>query len=582
MSQNKSYKRILILSLPLLALSTLVGCNTTKYDKKSTIYIEPFSGSGFGYKWIEELAARWKQESGYNYNVLVDPSSVYMAGTQLDQIASGISKTDIFFGGEPEYKAGIYKGYFEDLTDLLDVKPDGESGMTIKEKISDWNTWQQVGAKAVYDKATDTFSSEGMYMLPYTVTISGLIFDYDSFVEKGLLTKAENTDAVKAELTAQGISYHVSGRDLVFDSSTSASNYASGETIMRAGKDGKYGTYDDGQPITMSEFETMRNKIAALGGKPYIFSKQGLYTDSINIAAASQVAGLDGYYGLSKFDSNNKEVEMYNGDKKVIKWENGNEVYKMKGIKESVDFINDNFFANKDYYMIANQVSGSQNNFINGLIGGGTFYGLIAEGNWFENEASESFNAAYKRGGKAFGEYDLRFMLTPEFDGQKGLDGEGHGTMMSGAEYGAIVVRKQEDADKLAAIKSFLTFALKNDNLAKVNVDTGLIWGYKYTIPQELTSNMTVFQKNCYDLYHDTDNVKILSWRTDRLSCPFIYSSKDINTSGTIIPCGKSGFHPSSELLNGSSVATIVDKIRNNYTAEQWADIVNQTKTFLG
>ena len=155
-------------------------------------------------------------------------------------------------GFTSDEELSVYDLLFSDNLNKDDIKTIKKVAVDllakIKEKISDWNTWQQVGAKAVYDKATDTFSSEGMYMLPYTVTISGLIFDYDSFVEKGLLTKAENTDAVKAELTAQGISYHVSGRDLVFDSSTSASNYASGETIMRAGKDGKYG-HDGSEPF---------------------------------------------------------------------------------------------------------------------------------------------------------------------------------------------------------------------------------------------------------------------------------------------------------------------------------------------
>lgn len=575
-----SKKYLFVLAFPVLVIGSLTGCNS-KYNAKTTIYIEPFSGSGFGYKWIEDLAAKWKEETGYTYNVLVDPSSVVFASTQLDQIASGISKTDIFFGGEPEYKAGIYKDYFEDLTDILDVKPDGESGKTIREKISNWDTWQNVGAKVVYDKSTGEFSNEGLYMLPYTVTLSGLIFDYDSFEEKGLLIKAENNDEVKGELTAQGITFHTQGNSLVFDSSTGATNYASGDTIMRAGKDGKYGTYDDGQPITMSEFDTLRNKIAALGGKPTVYSKQGLYFDASNYALMAQIGGVEQYNALVSFDTNGQELQFYDGSHGPVTWENGYKAYHGKAIKDASEFFYNNFFANKDYYRADNYVNDAQSDFITGLLGGKTFYGFINEGNWWENEAAELFNSAHKNGGKAFGEYDLRFMLYPEFEGQKGLDGNGHGSFMSGPEYGAIVVRKQQDAEKLEAIKSLLAYILRNDSMAKVNVDTGLVWGYDYEIPQEMRSQMTLFQKNCYEIYHDFDNVRILCHRSDKLSCPFTYSAKDINNPNTIVPVGKTGQTVIGAFQAGSDLNTVIDRIHSNYTPEKWAEILQQTKDYL-
>ena len=576
-------KRISVLGLliPVLLVTPLCGCSTNSFDSKTTIYIEPFSGSGFGYKWIEDLAAKWKEETGYTYNVLVDPSSVVFAGTQLDQIASGISKTDIFFGGEPEYKAGIYKNYFEDLTDLLDVKPDGENGKTIREKISNWDMWQKVGAKVVYDKETNEFKNEGLYMLPYTVTLSGLIFDYDSFAEKGLLIKAENTDAVKNDLTEQGYTYHLEGNNIVFDSATVPTNYEEGEIIMRAGKDGKYGTYDDGQPITIAEFEELRNKIAASGGKPVVYSKQGMYFDSSAYAIIGQIGGDEQYEALVSFDTNGKELPLYDGSSTAITWENGYQAYQGIAIDKGIEFLYNNFFSNKTYVKADNYVNDAQSDFISGLTGGSNFYGFIEEGNWWENEASELFKSAHRQGGKAFGEYDLRYLLWPEFEGQKGIDGTGHGTCMSGPEYGAIVVRKQDDADKLEAIKSLLSFVLRNDSMAKVNVDTGLVWGYDYDIPNELRANMTLFQKNCYEVYHDFENVKILCHRSDKLSCPFTYASKDINNPNTIIPVGKSGQTIVGALQSDTSLETAIERIHGNYTKSKWDEIISQAKDFL-
>ena len=574
-------KKHILFVLFSLVVPSLTGCGGTTFDAKSTIYIEPFSGSGFGYKWIEELADEWKKESGYTYDVLVDRQSVYMAGQQLDQIASGISKTDIFFGGEPDYNPGIYKGYFENLEDLLDVRPDGDGTKTIKEKIKDWDTWQKVGSKVTYSEAADTFSYNGMYMLPYTVTISGLIFDYDSFEEKGLLIKAENSDEVKSALDLQGISYHIEGKNLVFDSSTSPTNYTVGRTIMSAGKDGKYGTYDDGQPITISEYNELINKILASSRTPFVFSTQGLYTDTISLPLLAQLQGTPVYNALCTFESG-EEIELYDGTKKEITWENGYEVYKSKGIQETVQFLNDNFYDKKTQKAsVSNQVSMAQSKFINGLLDDSNFYAFINEGNWFETEASESFKAAKKRGGKGYGEYDLRFLMLPEFEGQKGKDGEGHGSFISGPEYGAICVRKQEDAEKLKAIKSLLSFVLRNDNLSKVNVDTGLVWGYEYTIPEEMKSNMTLFQRNCYDVFHDTENVRVLCHKTDRLASPFTYASKSFNNSGTLLTVGKNGMTISGALQNGYSQSEIVNTMRTMYDSTSWKSVINEAKFFL-
>lgn len=579
--RQKSIKKLTFLTMPLVAISLLAGCGGGSFDPTTSIYIEPFSGSGFGYTWIEDLAAEWKAETGYQYNMIVDSSSVDMAKTQLTQIESGVSKTDIFFGGEPFYKEGIYKGYFENIEDLLEVKPDGEGGKTIKEKITNWDMWKTVGAKATYNKDTGEFGTEGMYMLPYTVTMSGLIFDYDSFEEKGFLIKAENNNATKEELTAQGISFHAEGQELIFDSSTSLTNYTAGRTIMRAGKDGKYGTYDDGQPVTLAEYNNLIQKIAATGAKPYVFSSQGDYLDQFIASMLVEQCGSDLYDALIKFNSNGKEIEMYDGTSKVITWDNGYEAYKTKYLEEVLKFASENFFS-KEYAHIANQVSFAQNNYINGLIGGGEYYAFINDGNWFENEAAETFKAAAKKGGKQFGKNDLRFLLTPSFDGQKGIDGTGKGSFIAGPEYGAIVVRKQEDAKKLEAIKSFLSYVLRNDSMAKTNVKTGLIWGYDYDISDELKSEMTIFQKNCYELYHDTENVRVLCHTTDKLSCPFSYSSRDFIGTNAILPAGANGQTPCSSLRLKIPYLTVTESIRNNYTKETWDRIIEQAKTQLG
>ncbi len=586
MEKRNSKKAIILGVLSAMSVLALTGCIGKKVDSKNTIYLEPFSGSGFGYTWIQDLADEWAEETNSSYKIKVNTSSVDMASSQLEKIASGTSKTDIYFGANPEYKAGLYKDYFEDIGDLLDVKPDGETGMTIRDKITDFTTWKKVAAKVVYNKETNEFGYDGFYMLPYTVTLCGQIFDYDLWEEKNWLTFANPNDtAVASALTEQGIQYTKSGNFAIFQGSTNPTNYEQGDKIATPGKDGKYGTYDDGQPITFAEFNTVMAKIQATSGStPFIYSIQGLYLDSYILANMSQIAGLNTYHALCEFNSLGQPIEMYdstasNPHFETITWDNGYKAYQAKGIEESVQFVYDNFYKTRDKYFRCNDVSAAQDKFVAGLIGQGGTYALINEGNWFETEAAETIKAASKKGGdKQYGQYDFRFLLNPVFEGQKGIDGEGNGSFMCSPEYGAIVVRKQSDADKLAAIKSFLTYYLRNESLAKSNVACGVIQGYNYTIPEELKSQMTVFQRNCYELYSDKQNIKVLSHVTDKLAAPMTYASASVLNNSNILPVSSMGSVSNYLLDTSNSVSGVMNRIRNNYAPAAWEQMLEEIK----
>ena len=149
---------------------------------------------------------------------------------------------------------------------------------------------------------------------------------------------------------------------------------------------------------------------------------------------------------------------------------------------------------------------------------------------------------------------------------------------MCSPEYGAIVVRKQNDADKLAAIKSFLTYYLRNESLAKSNVACGVIQGYNYTIPEELKSQMTVFQKNCYELYSDKQNIKVLSHVTDKLAAPMTFASASCLSNSNILPVSNKGSISNYLLDTSNSVASTMNLIRNNYSLAAWNQMLEEIK----
>ena len=111
-------------------------------------------------------------------------------------------------------------------------------------------------------------------MLPWDESIVGMVFDYKTFVENGWLNYASEDD--KAALSTQGITYTENNGVLYFASATGKVNYAVGDVLLTAGKDGKYGTYDDGQPTTMAEFDDMLGNIAYGNKKAKTFLYSGL------------------------------------------------------------------------------------------------------------------------------------------------------------------------------------------------------------------------------------------------------------------------------------------------------------------
>lgn len=573
---KKWFALVSIVALCVISCVSLVACNK-KIDTQYTIIIEPFSGSGFGYQWIKDLANEWSAKNG-TYKIIVKENSTALSGTQLDQIASNNTNTDVYFGAEPSYSSGFYKGYFEDLSDLLAVSPDN-NGVTIQDKIIDFETWQKVAGKLSYDSTTDSFTTSGCYMLPYSVTMVGMVYDHDLWVEKNYVNFAENNAEVKAQLAAQGITYQASGKRLVFVSSTGTTNYSQGDYILTAGKDGKYGTYDDGQPQTMDEFVTLLNRIVAANGKGFIYSSMQEYASSLTLSYLVQYAGLNAYSALSTFNSNGNEIALADGTNVAIDWTNGYLAYSMNGIADAVNFTNDYFGPSSKYCTRGNYVSDAQDKFINGGLGNSTYNAMIVEGNWFEFEAAESLKSAGKQqAGKGYGQVDYRYLLMPDIDGQKGIDGNGHGSVFAAPETGAIVVRKQQYPEKLAAIKDFLAYTLTDKALSETTAKTGLIRGYKYSLTDAQLANMTPFQRTSYQIYQDTANVKVLTYATDRLTTPFAYAANGFYDG--ILPVGTTASVVDA-LRNGQSVETIISKIQNNYSKNTWEGFLSGIKNSL-
>ncbi len=457
---------VLMVGAMLLPMAACGGGEDDQYKGRKEIAVSYYIGE-FGDEWLKTLATEWNDSQTEYY---VKPyTNMNLSNINCTDIRSG-SKYDIFIGEDCNYQA-LYKGnYLEDLTSFLSVKPDGESGKTVGGKISNYDSWMNV-AKS---------SDEKVYVLPYNLAPCGLIFDYERFQANGWLM----TD---------------------------------GSGNVTVGKDGVAGTYDDGQPATMAEFKTMCNRIMSSVGDN-VFMYMGAvapdYLNNIFYAYMAQMMGEETYNLFMDKDTHGQEAQMDDGSSQAFGISEGHKAFQMKGVKESMQFMVD-YFGNSNYVNTATMTDRSitvDNCHTKFIMEGNTQPAFLVEGNWFENGSRSLFASL----GIEYGSKDYRYMMLPSAEGTRS-----HVFSQTG---GGIIVTKQDDANKCAAIKDFLAYMLKDDNLARTTAMSGMMWNYDYNLGAQ-RSQMTKFAQNTYDMMHDTQNVSVRSVFLETTATPiYCYS----------------------------------------------------------
>lgn len=526
----KKFKKLVTMALALVmsaSVSLTAGCgkkdDSADYGDKKEISVSLYFGE-FGVDWLKKIAKEWNDSTTSNYYVSVSDHK-NLSSTVVKDIQTGTNK-DVFIGHDANYQALYSGGYLEDLTDVLSAKPDG--GMTVREMITDYELWEKV---AVKDGKT--------YAIPFDLSPMGLVFDYDKFKENGWLV----TDA---------------------DGSVSA------------GKDGIKGTYDDGQPTTWAEFDAMLAKISLKTSD--IFSYMGSvhpeYVNNVVYAYMAQYMGEENYTKFIEHDTKGAEVKLEDGSMASFGIDDGYKAVTMDGVKKSMGFVSD-YLANSSYVKDRTLTDGSfnvNNSHVAFLEGESVF---LVEGNWWENGSKSLIESLVKYGGKKFGEADYRYMLLPAIEGQNSAADQSYIFSQTG---GAIVVPKNKDAEKVKAIKEFLVYMLKEENLVRSTLETGLLWNYKYTISDADKAKMTKFGRNVYEMFHDEDHVTVRSFYLDCASVPYYaYSGAGCQALYT----SKNGqiYIVQAYVDAKKNLDTLYTNVVN-YTQSNWAGFIRQVKGF--
>lgn len=518
-------KKIVIPLLIAAMTCSFVSCGKDKeyekYGDKQEIRATVYWGE-FGYQWLKDLANEWNEKTDSNYYIKVTGDS-YLATQIISHVKSG-STYDLYVCSDSGFQTIFNSGLLEDLSDLLPQSPDG-NGVTVADMIPSYDTWRGLAG-----------GEEKMYLLPYAISPTGLIFDYQKFYDNGWLM----TDS---------------------DGSVSA------------GKDGIKGTYDDGQPTTWAEFDSLLRKINMTTNEVFCYmgATNPEYINNVAYAYLAQYLGEENYKAFLSHDTNGKEVKMTDGSMRAFDITEGYLTTEMDGMKQMLSFVK-NYFLNTSY--VANKaltdtsyaVDASHMSFLSGDAA------YIVEGNWWENGSRNLIESYKALGGYDYGEGDYRYLLLPAIEGQATPSNKSVYFSQSG---GSLVVPYNKDREKIAAVKDFLLFLLQNDNLTKVTIDTGLIWNYKYDIDAESRTKLTKFMQNTMDLKNDP-NVSIHSFFLDCASTPiYAYSRLD----STALFRGKNTELCIPRMLRDSSVDKAYEEI-NTHMSEKWSGYLDTAKSY--
>lgn len=483
-------KLLLILLSGVLALGTLVGCapssegGQTIDSNKTQIYFSVFDG-GYGHQWALDAAEEYNKTDD-KFQIIIKPNKDEWNVTS-SQLEAGTCSYDMFVG-KPDIRQGAAMGWLEDLSSIYTTTPEGES-KTLGDKVRDRDE----------DFLHKAYQVDGKYYgIPFTDGFNGFIYDHEVFLQNGYLIGENGTPIT------------------------------SPTQKLSVGRDGEAGTIDDGHPKNLTEYEAMINKIKK-DMKVYLWTgKFPYYILPLFHSIVAEYNGEDAYYLNFSFDGKYKEP---GSDTEItIMPEKGYEVFHMQGRLKALEFY-DNYMFDPDYYHPDSAKSTSHTDVQQTYVYGNALKdedtnnepaAFLYEGIWWENEAKAKFNTLensahpeYK-----FGTRDYRMMMLPLMDDKQAENGYYLACMDTQTLY----VKKQDDADKLEAIKKFIVFLHTDAQLKQYTSMTGGLRPFEYTLTGDEMKGLTKFTQNMWAIYND-DNVHFLRYDLNKYMSDVAYSA---------------------------------------------------------
>ena len=540
---------------------------------KTKILVSLYAG-GHGTAYFEKLVADFMaKHPEYNENYWIDyvPEKKHPALVE-EELKENPGYKQMYIMAQNNIVSLAYQGLLEDVSDVVGSKVNGEE-ITLKDKMFRYDEW-----KNIY-----SVRGEGLYAMPYADSIGGWVYDHQMFLDNNWYSYAGESDL--ADLEAQGITYTDEEGKLYFVSSTGSTNYKEGDRILTRGKDGKFGTYDDGQPITEKEFDDMVKKIA-LTTKPFISSGQiGSYAQYTISSIVGQIGGVEEWETYFTYDSKGKPVKLVDGTEEAINIHNGYKVSGMESIYKAYEWVA-KYFDSRDPVKAKYTHPATADGAVNHYDAQSLFLlgykneetnprsAMLLEGAWWEYEARGTFNALGERDvERGYGARDYRYMLLPNFDGQVNEK-----SVMTAGESGVMIVPHDTNAERLEVTKAFLGYMASDEAVKTFTKITGCPMPYDVEFTAADNAELTPFARNMAELYYDSENIDVVRPNFAMLWSPLGYTS-DRNHDGYFLPrINDMEQAQPYKTVRTYSLAQIKNGLAAFYNAKDWATYVKQAQ----
>lgn len=533
---SKIFAGILALGL---SVTSFVGCGGQVVEQSdvpsnpeaTVIYMSVYSG-GFGSEWARKAATAFNN-SQTDYFVSILPDNKDDLSTIQSKIESKTTQADVFMAAN-DIEEMANRGLLMDVSDLY-TETDA-NGKTLKDHIIDFKDWEY------------SLKYNGKYYgIPHNDELISAVYDHELFASKGWLMTDDDGN-------------------------------------LTAGKDGKTGTYDDGLPISMSDWDDMVGNILSDGVMPYVYSgKFSFYTNYFMLNIWAQYTGAENFKLNYTFDGDFYSVET--GNTTTITTENGYLLASLDGGRRpAYEFayktLNDKRLVHPKSFLSSTHTD-AQNYFVLGYkeASGNPRSAILFDGIWWQNEARPIFNALEeeKEYNYAYGKHDYRLLLAPNAEGGYGVDGNGKGSVVTTLGNCVVFAQKTTDTKKEAAVKAWMRYLYSDECSRMYTTTCGGVRPYKYSLTADEYASLNPFVKSVWDVYSDYENIKIvrvplliksnsINYRPlSNVASPLAYSVNGI-IYGNFLGGVKSGV-TTDQMVAGAAAL---------YTPETWARMVSE------
>ena len=445
-----------------------------------------------GDTWLENAAKRFEEK--YADTAFSDGKKgvqVTVLGTTNDQNITNSMQTSgyqMYFARPSESIIELAQmGLLKDITDVVCEPLDGED-KSIQDKI--------------YDETRSSYLIDGKYYaLPHYEAYAGLTYDLDLFTKNNLFfADGENGDYYASQF---GGAYFVQSED----------------DTRSCGPDGMYGTQDDGLPSSLEEFLILCDYMDNMYDiAPLSFA--GAHPNYANLMVSALWASLAGQEKMNTVYTHQGQIEVVVGFANEPLFD-GIE-YIQTPITEMVNITEDNahlaydmverYYATaimeiaetegwftQDSYKGTTRYIDAQNDFVLGGVGYYEKIGMLIEGSWWHNEATEN---------DVFDDYaaftdsdeprNLAWMSLPAQLYGSVTEGNGYEQTLTVAESAYAFINANVDATTENICKEFLRFLYSDEELQCFTQETGMLKAVEYQMTDNQLSEMDTFQRSVY------------------------------------------------------------------------------------